>query len=366
MAKAAKRSCASTSCSAKPKPIGRSTRPFSTGTNRRSSRIRWPRRRRGSSRKRCRRGRRLARGSCPFCFLVWPSERASAPALAALLERLDRSIRRISDIEEMTGVPVFGFLPNVRNIRAGPEELILDGPRSPFSEALRRALVAFQLSHGKAGVKVIMVTSATAGESKTAFCVASARALAVTGVRVLVIDADLHRPRVAAAFGGDVSAHIGDVIRGRVALEAAVSRDARSNAQFLAAIPEAGDPQILLDSAGLATLMDRARARYDLVIVDTPPLLAATDAIAIGTWADVNLFLVRWGKTPRTVVMAALRFFSLCQIAVDGIILTRVNFRRFAKYGDMPECIPYRSASYRTPLTAPRGVLPLRPSESAL
>jgi capsular exopolysaccharide synthesis family protein len=272
-------------------------------------------------------------------------------SLATVLEWRDRSVRRIAEIEDMSGVPVFGVLPSVGRVGASPEELILDRPRAPFSEALRRTLVAFQLSHGAAGVKVIMVTSATAGESKTLFCVAAARALGTTGVRVLVIDADLRRPRVAAAFGGEGSVHIGDVIRGRVAFEEAVRKDPRSGAQFLAAVPERGDPQILLDSDGFATLLDRARERYDLVIIDTPPLLAATDAAVIGAGADVNLFLVRWGKTPRTVVFAALRFFSLCRITVDGIILTRVNSRRLAKYDDIPDTIPYRTASRRNRLT---------------
>jgi polysaccharide biosynthesis transport protein len=294
----------------------------------------------------------------PILLLGFAAGAGIGAALAFGLEWRDRSVRRIAEIEEMSGVSVFGVLPSLRRVRAGPQELILDSPRGPFSEALRRALVAFQLSHSAAGAKVIMVTSATAGEGKTVFCVAAARALALTGVRVLVIDADLHRPRVAATFGGEASVHLGDVIRGRVALEEAVKKDARSSAQFLAATP--GDPQILLDSVGFATLLDRARVRYDLMIVDTPPLLAATDAAAIGTWADVNLFLVRWGKTPRTVVLAALRFFSLCRIAVDGIIMTQVNLRRLAKYDDVLESIPYRSASYRRGSTAPGQSLPAR------
>lgn len=123
-----------------------------------------------------------------------------------------------------------------------------------------------------------MVTSAAAGEGKTSFCVSLARSLAASGTRVLVIDADLHRSRVASAFGCEGHAHLGDVVRGFVDLGAAVRIDARSGAHFLAAIPEEGDTQLLLNSMGFEALVARARAEYDLVVVDTPPILAATDA----------------------------------------------------------------------------------------
>ena len=171
-------------------------------------------------------------------------------ALVIIREWLDRSVRRTAEFEEMTGLPVFGVLPRAGRVRARPEETILDKPDSPFSEALRRSLVAFQLSHRSGDVKIILVTSATAGEGKTVFCVAAARALALTGVRVLVVDADLHRPRVAAAFGGKSVAHIGDVVRGRVAFQEAVCQDPRSGARYLAAVPEHGDAQALLELGG--------------------------------------------------------------------------------------------------------------------
>jgi capsular exopolysaccharide synthesis family protein len=296
----------------------------------------------------------------PILLLGLAIGTATGVALAVLLEWLDRSVRRISDIEETAGIPVFGLLPTVPRGGVMPQELVLDGPRSPFSEALRRSLVALQLSHDPADLKVIMVTSATAGESKTIFCVAAARALALTGVRVLVVDADLRRPGVAAAFGCKADVHIGDVIRGGVPARDAVRKDARSGAQFVAAVSGGGDPQVLLDSEGFAALIDWTRERYDLVIVDTPPLLDATDAASVGMLADANLLLVRWGKTPHTVVMAALRFLSLCRIAVDGMILTRVDLRRFAKYGDTPESIPYRRTPSRTRSTA-AGLEPLPP-----
>ena len=113
-------------------------------------------------------------------------------------------------------------------------------------------------------------------------------------------------------------------------------------------------------------LMDQARESYDLVIVDTPPLLSATDAVAAGTLADANLFLVCWGRTPRAVVLAALRFFSLCRIAVNGIILTHVNLCEYERYGNVPDSIPYRRASYGSLLTTPPKALPPQPRWGAL
>jgi succinoglycan biosynthesis transport protein ExoP len=166
-------------------------------------------------------------------------------------------------------------------------------------------------------------------------------------------------------LGRQASVHIGDVIRGRVPLEEAVCQDALSTARFLPAVAESGNPRAgLLDSPGFATLIERARERYDLVIVDTPPLLATTDAAAVGALADANLFLVRWGKTPRKLVMAALRFFSLCRIAVDGVIMTQVNLRRLASYDDPCETVPYRSIPYHRALTGPVEAFPPRLSEA--
>jgi capsular exopolysaccharide synthesis family protein len=253
----------------------------------------------------------------------------------------------------MTGVPVFGVLPRADGWKASPEEVVLTKPRLSFSEALRRTHAAFHLSHSAAHVKVIMITSATSGEGKSSFCVASARALAMRGLRVLVIDADLHRPRVAAAFGCEPSAHLGEVIRGRTTLEEAACTDERSGAQFLAAVPEISDPQIVLQSERFAEILGQARDWYDLVIVDTPPLLPAPDAAIVGALADANVLLVRWGRTPRSAVMAALRFLALCRIGVDGIILTQVNLRRQAKYGDT-----YEGPVYRRTSQAPARVLP--------
>jgi polysaccharide biosynthesis transport protein len=278
----------------------------------------------------------------PILVLGFATGAGIGAALAIALEWSDRSVRRISEIEDITGLSVFGVLPSVAGWKSTPEEVILSQPSAPFSEALRRAHAVFRLSRSTTAVKVIMITSAASGDGKTSFCVASARALAMRGLRVLVVDADLHRPRVAGAFGCEASFHIGDVIRGRLPLEEAVCTDVRSGAHFLAAVPECTDTEFILQSGRFAAIIECVRDQYDLVIVDTPPLLPAADAASVGVFADANLFLVRWGRTPRADVMAALRFLSLCQIAADGIIMTQVNLRRQAKYGDY-----YESATYR-------------------
>ena len=185
-----------------------------------------------------------------------------------------------------------------------------------------------------------MITSAAAGEGKTAFCVSLARSLALIGQRALVIDADFHRSRVAVAFGGRDVPHIRDVVQGRVSLADAVQVDARSGAHFLPAVPERSDPQLLLQSDGFAAMMRGVRETYDIVIIDTPPVMAATDATVIGTFADTTLFLVQWGNTPRSIVGAALRFLHLCGTVVDGIILSQVDLRRQEHYDEVYDRTP--------------------------
>jgi succinoglycan biosynthesis transport protein ExoP len=267
-------------------------------------------------------------------------------ALAFARETFDRRIRQASQVETATGIPVFGFLPKVSRWGSRqPQDYPVTDPQSRFGVAFARihaALRAPQLSDRK---QVILVTSARSGEGKTSFCVGLARSLAGSRMRVLVIDADPYRSRVAAAFGTSTISSFGPAPEHGIRLGDIVQADPRSGAHFLPA-PNAGDLQLLLHSGGFAKLIEEARQAYDIVIIDTPPVMTSADAALIGRFADTSLLLVRWGRTSSDEMTAAVGFLRLCHIGLDGVVMVGVDSGT-TPYGQLAR---YDSASSDYPL----------------
>lgn len=241
--------------------------------------------------------------------------------MAAVREKLDTRLYRVSDIEALSSVPVMGVLPRLPQWRS-PEMYVLRRRPSAFAEALQRTHTTFTLSRGGGSNSVIAVTSAVPGEGKTSFAAAWARYLALGGARVLLIDADLHRPRLAKMLRIRPTATTADVLRESVPLDEAVVVDERSGALVLSAKATPGDSSLLVRPDQLQRLIANTRSRYDYVIIDTPPATAAPDAAMVAAYADSVLFLVRSRRTPRKAFNAALRFLRLCGVKLEGIVVT--------------------------------------------
>jgi polysaccharide biosynthesis transport protein len=262
-------------------------------------------------------------------------------ALAFLREGLDRRVRHTLDIESVTGIPVFGFLPKVSRWRGQePQDYPVNDPHSRFGTALVRIHTALRSPQSPDRAQVILVTSPQPGEGKTSFCTGLARSLAKSRMRVLVIDADPYRSRVATAFGASIVPVLDPIAGQRVKLGDIVQADAKSTAHFIPA-PSEDDLQLLLHSGGFATLLDEARQAYDIVIIDTPPVMTSADAALIGKFADTRLLLVRWGRTSWDEMTAAVGFLRLCRIGLDGIIMVGVDtgtasYGQLGSYGPAP------------------------------
>jgi uncharacterized protein involved in exopolysaccharide biosynthesis/Mrp family chromosome partitioning ATPase len=262
-------------------------------------------------------------------------------ALAFARETFDRRIRQASQVETATGIPVFGFLPKVSRWGSlQPQDYPVTDPQSRFGVAFARIHAALRAPQSSDRKQVILVTSARSGEGKTSFCVGLARSLAGSRVRVLVIDADPYRSRVAAAFGASTITSFGPAPEHGIRLGDIVQADPKSGTHFLPA-PNAGDLQLLLHSGGFARLIEEARQAYDFVIIDTPPVMTSADAALIGRFADTSLLLVRWGRTSWDQMTAAVGFLRLCHIGLDGIVMVGVDggatpYGQLASYDSAP------------------------------
>jgi capsular exopolysaccharide synthesis family protein len=278
-------------------------------------------------------------------------------ALALCRELFDLRLHSILEVEHVTGLPVLALLPALSRYRLGrPENHVLRKPGSVFNEALRTTRAAVALSHsGNRAGKVLLATSAIAGEGKTSFCLSLARSLACDNVKVLLIDADMRRPGVARSFGARGTVYLADFLGSdEVAFADAVQIDEKSGAHFIAARGDTTNPHGLLYSERMTSLIEQARAAYDIVIIDAPPILVVADAAIVARFADHCLFFIRWGATARDYVANALRRLDLYRVSVSGVVFSHVDMRRYALYSAGEGYYGYASPRRSLLLSKPR------------
>jgi capsular exopolysaccharide synthesis family protein len=257
--------------------------------------------------------------------------------LAMFLERRRGGFRSWQEAERDLVVPVLGVLPNAGRRRripalAGAGMSIHAECLFAIGNRLSRSLPA----SGSGAGRSILVSSCLPGEGKTTVSVSLGRALAATGRRTLVIDADLRRPAVAALCGGAArTLGTADVLSGRCALGDALRKDGAGDLSYLAAHPTAsGDlPHRLLSEQNCRRLLDAAAAEFDIVIIDSPPLVAASDALALGRCADATMLVVQAETTAKNLVASTLKRFEEAGAALGGLVLNRVAFHRPAGFG---------------------------------
>ncbi len=231
---------------------------------------------------------------------------------ALVRERRQSGFRTSEDLEAAVGIKTLGLVPRVRKLR---DAMRFSDPKSMFSESIIsiRALLRLNIRNGS---NVLMVTSAAPQEGKTVLSTSLARSAALAGERVLLIDCDLRRP----AVGRHISSADEQVVD-----NVTIRRDALSSLSVITLSPDGGSPQDFFASAKMATLMATLRARYDLIVLDTPPVLAVTDARVLSALADVTILVVGWRKTPRNLVGKAVTELRSSGAQLAGSVITQVK-----------------------------------------
>ncbi len=257
--------------------------------------------------------------------------------MAYLVEYFDRGFRNSLQVEEMTGIPVVGMVPSLSGISGqAAEDYVVERPMSAYSEALRTVRTAIHFSNVDNPPKTVMVTSATPGEGKTTFCLSLGRSLAKAGGKILLIDADLRRPRIADVTGlPGGSGGLAALLAGEKSFKEVVKRDpVVEGLDIIPATSKAPNAQDLLGSHQMHKVLQDAAKNYDLVIVDSPPILAVSDAAMAARSVDTTLFLIRWAETPRETVVHALKQLRNFGCKVAGVVMMQVDVAEQAKYGD--------------------------------
>ena len=256
-------------------------------------------------------------------------------ALAALVVLLavqfDDAIRVPEDIEEKLDLPLLGVVPRSE----GDPETAFEDPKSPLSEGYNALRAALLHSTAEGLPPVLLVTSAQAGEGKTTSSQAIAATLARLGKSVLLVDGDLRRPAIHRAYGVDNERGLSTLLTSLDPLESAVVTSREPNLHLLPSGPLPPSPTELTSSNRFRALIDAMADKYDVVVIDSPPILGLADAPAMAALVDGVIVVVESDRSRRGGLKAALRRLRAMRPNLLGAVLTKFDTTRAAnRYSD--------------------------------
>lgn len=242
--------------------------------------------------------------------------------LAALRSALDTRIANPKDLAHLTDVPTLGAI--LDDPRADKHALVVhSNPRSPRSESFRSLRTNLQFVNVDGNPRSFVVTSSAPNEGKTTVSTNLAISLAQTGASVVLVDADLRKPSVAKVMGVDGSIGLSSVLAGLVELEDVLTPWVGGGLHVVPAGRIPPNPSELLGSVEMANLLSRLTDRFDHVIIDTPPVLAVTDAALLSRLAGGTILVAAVGLARRNDVVAALDALDGIARRLSGIVVTR-------------------------------------------
>lgn len=247
---------------------------------------------------------------------------------------LRTTMQSTDELEAASGLSAIGIIPEARPRR--PTALLkqmIEKPASPVAEAIRNLRATIQLSNLDAPPKVVMLTSSVPSEGKSVVSAALAQAGALSGRRVLLIDADLRRRVLREYYRADTNLGLLSVLTGAASLDEAIWHHEASQMDVL--FGEEGNVTTgdVFGSHRFESFLAEARRLYDLVVIDTAPVLAVSDTRVIAQHADAIVYVVRWNATDQKLLRAGLNTLRQVNAEVTGVVLNRVKAKGSDKHG---------------------------------
>lgn len=253
-------------------------------------------------------------------------------ALALIRELLDTTVRSIDALREVTGRSALAVVPFDEAATKSP--LIVHSPaRSVRAESFRQLRTNLQFVDVDNPIKVVVVTSSVAAEGKSSTATNMAATFAEAGRKVLLIEGDLRRPRVAEYLGLEGSIGLTNVLAGQVGLNEVLQKWGRGGMSVLPSGSIPPNPSELLGSQNMADLITAMKNVFEIVIIDTPPLLPVTDGAIAASLADGAILVVRHGKTSRSQVAAAVAALEAVDARLLGSVLNMMPTKGADAYG---------------------------------
>jgi non-specific protein-tyrosine kinase len=255
--------------------------------------------------------------------------------IAFLVEYLDRSFDTREDVSQVLPLPTLGTIPRDPAHASQQDNglVALDVPTSPVSEAYRTLRTNIRFASIDRSLRALLVTSADPGAGKTTVVANLGIVCAQAGLRVVVMDADLRRPMLHQRF--DLRNHSGltDLLVNDIqSIEKALVDTEIDNLRLIASGPIPPNPSELLGSESMQTVLAEAERYADLVIIDTPPALAVTDAAVLASKVDGVILLIEAGRTSHKAARHAWETLRRVGTTVLGVVLTKARLEGKAYY----------------------------------
>ena len=279
---------------------------------------------------------------------TWPSSPSSPKMLRALLiwfglglmaafgtafvlDRLDDTLRSPEEVERALGFATLGIIPKIRSGVSLEAELA--DPRSHVSEAYRSLCTSLQLSTESGLPKTLLVTSAGPAEGKSTTCVTLARHFANIGLKVLLVDADLRKPSLHTRLQLDNASGLTNYLTGGSTPPELLQKTDVPNLALLASGPLPPNAADLLGSSRLLSLFSVGLEVFDLIVIDSPPVMGLADAPLLSSAVAATIFVVGAGQIRTRVVQAAVKRLLISRALLIGTVLTRFDVRSSYGYG---------------------------------
>lgn len=255
-----------------------------------------------------------------------------AIALAFLREQLDTTFKTARVIEDKLGLPLFGVVQTMHDKDVLVERLYLENKRSTFSEAINHIRTGVTYSNVDNSPKVMVITSSVQSEGKTTVASNLALSYAQLGT-TLLIDADLRRPRLKHIVDTDTEFGLVDCVAGVVSLDESIRRDKEDpNLHILKSGTTPPNPLELLASGRFSQIIEQLKLRYQYIIIDTAPVLPASDAVVLGQICDALLMVIQSDRTTHHMVRDSIKRLNASNVSVSGLILTQADVKKENPY----------------------------------
>jgi succinoglycan biosynthesis transport protein ExoP len=288
---------------------------------------------------------------------------------AFLRDSLDDTLTTSETIEQVSGGAVLATVPMVASWKKieNPVIAAVSDPTSPAAEAYRSLRTSLQFSRQDGGLQTLLVTSAHAREGKTATVANLGAVFAQAGERVVLVSCDLRRPRLSDFSGPENAPELSAVLTGEASLGEALAPVAGVDGLWAlstrSAVP---NPTEMLSGPRARDLFRGLAGRFDLVLIDSPPVLPVADAMILTSYADGVLLVVASGQTRRTELERTTEKLAQANAPIVGVVLNKVTayggygrYGRYGGYGDYPYSPPSAPTPGGNGRSAQNGFLPL-------